>query len=388
MPMGAMSPRQAHDHPLRRRKMLQAKFAMLALFVIGTAIPAYARPSFGLRTGAGYGFGQNASTFGYGKPLSSSYAYEGFASHPGDGFTGQFEGLVGLNENIELGVGVFGPLGVDAKGSVSHKSNYSYYTTQATENEESTQKFMSVPVIVSAYYKAPVTKRITLFGGLGAGYAMGGDGVQESKFTETGGKDESSNSGTYGSGASTVYYNSTSVSEYEYSGSGRKTAALNGAFAYRGTTGVEYAFTKNISMFALVAYTGASFTPSKETTHSNSSGTNKHKNTTVYSGAYTSTSSSESTNKWENTNESVTTYVSSVPDLKANPDTSTSSNLDANGYGTITNNFDDGITSTTSTTTYTAEGSKTVTKSETKRANAPTQTIAQISAVVGVALRF
>jgi hypothetical protein len=368
MPMGAMSPRQAHDHPLRRRKMLQAKFAMLALLFIAAALPAYARPSFGLRTGAGYGFGQNASSFGYGKPLDSTGTSEGFASHPGDGFAGQFEGLVGLNENIELGVGVFGPLGVDAKGSVTGKTNYSFLTTQGTITEESTQKFMSVPVIVSAYYKAPVTKRITLFGGLGAGYATGGDAVQESKINMQGGKVAYQG---------TNYFSETDIST---EGNERKTMALNGAFAYRGTTGMEYAFTKNISMFALVAYTGASFTPSKATSTTNYTS----RSTSVITGSSPATIVSD--NKYETTSEIA--YVSSLPDLKNTPDTSTTSNLDANGHGTVTTKTDDGITSTTNTTTTTADGSKTVIKSETKRANAPTQSITQISAVVGVALRF
>jgi hypothetical protein len=349
--------------------MRHAKRVLLALLLLSATLPLAAWTRFGLRTGAGMGFGQNSWKYGNGQ------SGEGFASHPGDGLAWQFEGLLNVSPYVELGLGLFSPLGVDAKGSVSYTDVNSYYDiNNPVISEEASVKFSSLPILLNVYYRAPLVKGLFAFGGLGAGYAMGGDSTSASSYSSTGGKY------SYPNYSSISYYESSRSKSYQ------GTSSMNGAFAYRGSTGLEYMFNKTFSIFALVAYTSASFTPSKKVEKSTDTSDSVNSN---------SVSSGKSYSHNESTTESTTTYVASQPAYKSQTSIQTSTTT-ASGATTVVETGDDGVRTWQKTRTSSSVSSggdytyttKEVIKEEIKLANPPTATISQVSALVGVAMRF
>lgn len=265
---------------------------MLAVLLAGSANAA----GFGVRGQAGYAGSLSGQS--YGSNVSSGGSY---ASSIGSGLAYALEGLYSMNANLEFGLGVH-PIGTDVKET----STYTNAVAGTVSRNDSTLKFSTMPVIATAYLKAPVAGKLDLFAGFGLGYAMGGDLVtSDGTFNSVGGVSAGTTSRT-------------------------STSTMDGTVAYRAVLGAEYPLTKSFSIFGALGTVAADFSPSKAvTTQSNTNG----------AGAVTST------------NHTTITYQAAAPAKSSTPTSSYTDNR-VGGTGTTVSNSNDGVTNSTNTATF------------------------------------
>jgi opacity protein-like surface antigen len=208
---------------------------------------------------ASYGLGLN------GQPIAGSTDYSsvvngapthGYVSSPGSGLGLGIEALmlmkqwpaagqdedgdpVNLKTRMELGIGIFPKLH-------GEKLTSSGTVGTVSVTDETNISALMLPLMVSLYPVFPVSEKVSVFGGLGFGYAMGFDATF--KATTSGGGNTRTVDGT---------------------------RSYNGSFAWRGALGAEYALSSSLSLCLVADVMVADFLPSKAkmtTTWSNVTG--------------------------------------------------------------------------------------------------------------------
>jgi hypothetical protein len=286
---------------------------------------------WGIRGLVGYGAGLTGNNYGVQANQETPYV-----SHMGQDLAWSGEALYSFSPSLEVGLGLFSPLGADTQGT----SDWTRLTGDRHYHDETSYQFSSMPIIASLYFRQPFLRDWDLVAGLGAGWATGGDGVSTSHWSYSGG---SSAQGT-------------NVSRDTFAGD----------IAYRGLLGTEYAFNPSFSVFGGISALGANFAyqTSVKSTSSNEGGVNQTSTTT-------------------------TNYVDNVPAKCDDPTTVTTNHVDASGNGTITRVTDDGCRKTIVTETY---ASHTMTATDTQLVQSVqkgvSQSITQLSLHVGVTFRF
>src|SRR5258708_2593745 len=137
--------------------------------------------SFGLRANLGFGGGTSATNFwdnvaggtSYPGPLSSGFAWSA-------------EVLYVPADQLELSLGFFSPLGLNATGSSTFTSGSGVFASTTTDS--STATFSSLPIMLNAYLRHNLMPNVDLLIGGGLGIASGGTlTTSEAETTTSGG---------------------------------------------------------------------------------------------------------------------------------------------------------------------------------------------------------
>jgi hypothetical protein len=287
----------------------------------------------GLRGFFGYGAGLSGAAYGtmanhqtpYVANLGSDLAYAG-------------EILWAFNRNLEVGLGLFAPIGAQTTGT-SDWTDLSGGQTRIY-HDQTDFKFQTVPFIASLYLRQPVMRDWTLLAGLGAGWATGGDAIATSHWTQ---------GGTATGGGTTVSDNS-----------------FNGDVAYRGLAGLEYSLSRNLKLFAGLNAVGANFAFQQNVR-----------------------TASSTVNGFPETDTTTTSYLDNPPERCDSPTITTVDSRDATGTGTVTttNNQSCIITTTTNTYVNKVNTSRTV-QTQQYLPKGPTQTLDELALQVGMTWYF
>jgi hypothetical protein len=204
-------------------------------------------------------------------------------------------------------------------------------------------KLKCLPVMFTTYLTKPLSKKVSLVGGVGLGVVLPSDGVADLN--------------------STAVYSYSATTYYE---TGKATITFNKALGYRGVFGAEYKLSPKVSLFGAFNFLATSLSTNTSVMTDTSWQTNGY--TTVYT-----------------TN---TTYVDSLPTNNVHTSTSTTVDNRVNGTGTVvvsTTNYNSTLVETTTYNNYTIMGRTYVLNNQTVKVSSPFN---QLSFIMGLTVRF